>query len=210
MRLYGYWQSSATYRVRIALNWKGIGYETVSTDLRRGEHRTLTFLERNPQGLVPVLDDGEALLGQSLAIIEHLEDLAPVPPLLPADRLGRARVRALAHFIASEIHPLNNRRVLSHLRQRQGMSEQEVSAWYRHWIAQGFGPLERELQRTAGRYAHGDEVSLADVCLVPQVYNARRYSCDLEPYPTIRRVDEACRKIGAFERAAPERQPDAG
>jgi maleylpyruvate isomerase len=209
MRLYGYWRSSASYRVRIALNWKGVAYETVGTDLRRGEHRTLTFLDRNPQGLVPVLEDNELRLSQSLAIIEYLEETRPEPPLLPQDAPGRAGVRALAHLIANEIHPLNNLRVLTHLRRRYGLDEQEVNGWYRHWIAQGFGPLERELERNAGRYAVGDEVSMVDVCLVPQVYNARRYNCDLEPYPVIRRVEEACQLLPAFERAQPDRQPDS-
>ncbi len=208
MRLYGHWRSSATYRVRIALNWKGIEYETVSIDLRRGEHRTLTFLDRNPQGLVPLLEDGERRLSQSLAIIEYLEEVLPDPPLLPREPFARARVRALAHLMASEIHPLGNRRVLGHLRRRYELDEQDLKAWYRHWIAQGFGALERELERSAGRYAHGDEVSIADLCLVPQVYNARRYNCDLEPYPIIRRVEEACQALVAFERASPDQQPD--
>jgi maleylpyruvate isomerase len=210
MRLYGYWRSSAAYRVRIALHWKGIAFETAGTDLRRGEHRTLDYLRRNPQGLVPMLETADGLrLTQSLAIIEWLEEACPEPPLLPADPTGRARVRALAQLVACEIHPLNNTRVLNHVRRAFGLDEQGVGQWYRHWIAQGFGPLEAELARSAGRFSHGDAVSVADVTLVPQVYNARRYGCDLGPYPTIRRVERACLELPAFDAARPERQPDA-
>jgi maleylpyruvate isomerase len=210
MRLYGYWRSSAAYRVRIALHWKGIAFATVATDLRRGEHRTLDYLRRNPQGLVPMLETPDGLrLTQSLAIVEWLEEACPEPPLLPADPAGRARARALAQLVACEIHPLNNTRVLNHVRRAYGLDEQGVTAWYRHWIAQGFGPLEAELARSAGRFSHGDAVSVADVALVPQVYNARRYNCDLEPYPTIRRVERACLDLPAFDAARPERQPDA-
>jgi maleylpyruvate isomerase len=210
MRLYGYWRSSAAYRVRIALHWKGIAFEAVGTDLRRGEHRTLTFLRRNPQGLVPVLETDDGLvLTQSMAILEWLEEACPEPALLPADLAGRARARALAQLVACEIHPLNNTRVLAHVRRAFGLDEQGVSAWYRHWIAQGFAPLEAELGRTAGRFSHGDAVSVADVTLVPQVYNARRYGCDLEPYPIIRRVERACLDLPAFDAARPERQADA-
>lgn len=209
MRLYGYWRSSASYRVRIALNWKGIEYEHGPTDLRRGEHRTLTYLEKNPQGLVPLLEDGDVRLTQSLAIIEALEETRPEPPLLPKGTAERAAVRATALYIACEIHPLNNLRVLQHIKRAYGLEESDVNAWYRHWIGQGFSRLEADLKRSAGRYCHGDAVTMADVCLVPQVANARRYNCDLEPYPIIRRIDKACQELEAFERARPERQPDA-
>jgi maleylacetoacetate isomerase len=209
MRLYGYWRSSAAYRVRIALHWKGVEFEHGITDLRRGEHRTLTYLEKNPQGLVPMLEEGDVRLTQSLAIIEALEETRPEPPLLPKGAAERAAVRATALYIACEIHPLNNLRVLQHIKRAYGLDEAGVNAWYRHWIEQGFARLEADLGRTAGRFCHGDMVTMADVCLVPQVANARRYNCDLEPYPTIRRVEKACLELPAFEQARPERQPDA-
>jgi maleylacetoacetate isomerase len=209
MRLYDYWRSSAAYRVRIALNLKSVAYEPVAVNLRQGAHRTLDYLARNPQGLIPTLDAGELVLTQSLAAIEYLDETHPEPPLLPKDPAARAEVRSLALHVACEIHPLNNLRVLQHLKQRLGLEEAEVNAWYRHWIAEGFASLEARLKRGAGTYCHGDAVTLADVCLVPQVYNARRYNCDLTPFGTIRRVEAACQELPAFERARPERQPDA-
>jgi maleylpyruvate isomerase len=209
MRLHDYWRSSAAYRVRIALNLKGIAYEPVAVNLRQGAHRTLDYLARNPQGLVPTLDAGELVLTQSLAAIEYLDETHPDPPLLPKDRAARAEVRSLALHVACEIHPLNNLRVLQHLKQRLGLEEAEVNAWYRHWINEGFASLEARLKRGAGRYCHGDAVTLADVCLVPQVYNARRYNCDLGPFATVRRVEAARLELSAFERARPEQQPDA-
>jgi maleylpyruvate isomerase len=209
MKLHGYWRSSSAYRVRIALSYKGIRYEQSATDLRAGAHRTLSYLEKNPQGLLPMLEDGPVRLAQSLAIIEYLEETHPEPPLLPDAAVERAKVRAVALAIACEIQPLNNLRVLNHLRNRHQMQEQEVKSWYRTWIAEGFRALEPQLKASAGRYCFGDRVTLADVCLVPQVYNARRYNCDLEPFPTIRRIDSACGTLEAFGAAAPERQPDA-
>jgi maleylpyruvate isomerase len=209
MRLYDYWRSSAAYRVRIALNFKGRAYEQVAVDLRAGEQRRPEFLAINPQGLVPVLEDEGAVLTQSLPILNYLEERYPEPALLPKDAPGRARSRAIAVAIACEIHPLNNLRVLQYLERELGLDEARRLAWYRHWIAAGFGPLEAVLAGAAGAFCVGDAPSLADVCLVPQVYNARRYECDLAPYPTIRRIDERCRQIDAFARAAPERQPDA-
>jgi maleylpyruvate isomerase len=209
MRLYDYWRSSAAYRVRLALNFKGLSYEQIAIDLRKGAQREPAFLALNPQGLVPVLEDDGAILTQSLPILNYLEERYPEPALLPRDSLGRARSRAIAVAIACEIHPLNNLRVLQYLERELGLDEGRRMAWYRHWIAEGFGPLERMIARSAGEFCVGDFPSLADLCLVPQVYNARRHQCDLEPYPIIRRIDERCREIEAFERAAPERQPDA-
>lgn len=209
MRLYDYWRSSAAYRVRIALNVKGLAYEQVAVDLSAGAHRAPEFLAINPQGLVPCLEDGGALLTQSLPILNYLEERYPQTPLLPADLPGRARSRAIALVCACEIHPLNNLRVLQYLERELGLDEARRLAWYRHWMAEGLGPIEAMVARSAGEFAVGDAPSLADVCLVPQVYNARRYQCDLEPYPTIRRIDARCREIEAFARAAPERQPDA-
>jgi maleylpyruvate isomerase len=209
MRLYDYWRSSAAYRVRLALNFKGLSYEQIAIDLRKGAQREPAFLALNPQGLVPVLDDEGAILTQSLPILNYLEERYPEPALLPRDSPGRAKSRAIAVAIACEIHPLNNLRVLQYLERELGLDEGQRMAWYRHWIVEGFGPLESMIARSAGEFCVGDFPSLADLCLVPQVYNARRYQCDLEPYPIIRRIDERCREIEAFERAAPERQPDA-
>jgi maleylpyruvate isomerase len=209
MRLYDYWRSSAAYRVRIALNFKGLTYEQVAIDLRVGAQRAPEFLAINPQGLVPVLEDDGIVLTQSLPILNYLEERYPEPALLPKDPPGRATSRAIAVAIACEIHPLNNLRVLQYLERELGLDEARRLAWYRHWIAEGLGPIEAQLARSAGTFCVGDAPSLADVCLVPQVYNARRYQCDLAPSPTIRRIDERCREIEGFARAAPERQPDA-
>ena len=209
MRLYDYWRSSSAYRVRIALRLKGIDYSQAPVNLRQGVQRTLDYLAHNQQGVVPALDTGEVTLTQSLAIIEWLDELQPEPPLLPATPDARALVRSLALHVACEIHPLNNLRVLQYLEHRLGLEERDVNAWYRHWIAEGLTSLERRLVATAGTYCFGDTVTLADLCLVPQVYNARRYSCDLMPFPTIVRIDAACLKLPAFAEARPERQPDA-
>jgi maleylacetoacetate isomerase len=209
MRLYDSWRSSAAYRVRLALNYKALIYEQVAINLRDGEQRTPEFLEINPQGLVPVLEDDGARLTQSLPILNYLEERYPEPALLPRDPAGRATSRAIAVAIACEVHPLNNLRVLQYLERDLGLDEATRLAWYRHWVAEGFGAIETTLARSAGAFCVGDAPSLADVCLVPQVYNARRYDCELAPYPTIRRIDERCRQIPAFASAAPERQPDA-
>ena len=209
MILYGYPMSSASYRVRIALALKGIEVTTITKQLRRGEQRAKDFLEINPQGFVPVLslDDGQ-MLPQSLAIIEYLDEAYPQPPLLPAAPIERARVRALSLLIACDIHPLNNLRVLQYLEGSLGEAQSVRDTWYRHWIEAGFEALEEALGRdpARGRFCYGDTPSLADVCLVPQVFNARRYSVDLAPYPRIVAIDAACREIAAFASAAPEKQ----
>ncbi len=210
MRLYDYWRSSAAYRVRIALNFKGLAYRQVAVDLRAGAQRTPKFLEINRQGLLPCLEDDDGVvLTQSLPILNYLEERYPEPPLLPKDLAGRARSRAIALAVACEIHPLNNLRVLKYLERELGLDEVRRLEWYRHWVTEGFAAIEIMLARAAGDFSIGDAPTLADVCLVPQVYNARRYQCDLEPYPVIRRIDERCRQIEAFARAAPEHQPDA-
>jgi maleylpyruvate isomerase len=213
VKLYGYFRSSASYRVRIALNYKGIAYESLAVDLRSpvSAQRAPQFLALNPAGLVPVLVDGERVLTQSLAIIEYLEELKPQPALLPRAAADRAQVRALALTVACEIHPLNNSGVLSYLRAPLGHDEKAVTAWYRHWVARGLATLEEQVRRLGndGRHLFGSAVTLADVLLVPQMYNARRYQCDLEPYPTLRAIGAHLESLPAFAHAAPEAQPDA-
>lgn len=210
MKLYTFSRSSAAFRVRIALNLKGLAYEPHFVHLVKGEHRDASYARLNRQALLPALDDGGALLNQSLAIIEYLEETRPMPPLLPKDPLGRARVRALSLLVACEIHPLNNLRTLQHLRKQLGQNEEQVKAWYRHWIADGLGKLEADLARgPAEKFCYGDAPTMADCCLVPQVFNARRYDSDLGPYPTVMRVFDACMKLEAFDRAQPSKQPDA-
>jgi maleylacetoacetate isomerase/maleylpyruvate isomerase len=211
MKLFGYFRSSAAFRVRIALNLKGLAYENAFVHLPSGAHRKPEYGGVNPQGLVPALEDKGALLTQSLAIMEYLEERYPKPALLPADALGRARTRSLAALIACEIHPINNLRVLTHLKKSLGQNEEQVNAWYRHWIADGLAKLEGDLANTrgTGTYAHGDAPTIADCCLVPQIFNARRFNCDLAPYPTTLRVFDACMKLDAFDRAQPSKQPDA-
>ena len=211
MKLYTYFRSSAAFRVRIALNLKGIAYEPSFVYLPKGEHRKPEYASLNPQGLVPTLEDGGRLLTQSLAIIEYLEETHPNPPLLPKDPFARARARSLALLVACEIHPLNNLRTLTHLKKVLGQGEEQVNAWYRHWIADGMAKLEAAMAKTpgTGKHSQGDAPGIADCCLVPQVFNAQRYECDLAPYPALMRVFDACMQLEAFDRAQPGRQPDA-
>lgn len=211
MKLYTFFRSSAAFRVRIALNLKGLGYESVPKAFASNEHRAPEYRALNPQGLIPALQTDGAVLSQSLAIIEYLNERYPTPPLLPADPIERARVRSMALAIACEIHPLNNLRVLSYLRQRLGQDEQAIGTWYRHWVTTGFEGLEiqaRELS-SARRYCFGDAVSLADVCLVPQMFNARRFETDLDPFPTLVAISAHLESLAAFSAARPEGQPDA-
>ena len=215
MKLYGYWRSSAAYRVRIALNLKGISAEQLSVHLVRdgGEQHKAAYSALNPLELVPTLVMDDELdadaLSQSLAIIEYLDEIHPLSPLLPASALERAHVRAMALTVACEIHPLNNLRVLQYLTQTLGVDEAAKNTWYHHWVASGFAALEILLKRHSGRYCFGDTVTLADLCLVPQVYNAQRFNVDLTPYPNIMRVWAECNQLEAFADAAPERQADA-
>ncbi|WP_016854129.1 maleylacetoacetate isomerase [Halomonas smyrnensis] len=210
--LYGYFRSSAAYRVRIALNLKGLAYDQAPIDLVAGEQRGEAYLADNPQGLVPTLvtDDGLRLT-QSLAICEYLEEVHPEPALLPEAPAERARVRALAQLVACEMHPPNNLRVLRYLTGELGVDEAAKLGWYRHWVQEGFTALEAMLSREAGsgQFCHGDAPSLADACLVPQVFNAERFDCDLSAYPRIRRIADNARALDAFRRAAPGEQPDA-
>ncbi|NNG05450.1 MAG: maleylacetoacetate isomerase [Inquilinus sp.] len=211
MKLYTYFRSSAAYRLRIALALKGIAYEPAFVHLRKGEQQAAAYGALNAQHLVPTLIDGEHTLIQSMAMVEYLEEKHPEPPLLPDGAAARARVRGLAQLIACEIHPLNNLRVLKYLQNALGLPEETRDDWYRHWVAEGFAPLERLLadSRETGRYCHGDTPGLADAFLVPQVYNANRVACDLTAYPTISRINEACLALPAFADSAPDRQPDA-
>jgi len=210
MKLYTAFRSSAAFRVRIALNLKGLAYEPAFVHLGRGEHRKPDYAAINPQSLVPAFEADGVRLVQSLAIIEYLEEMHPVPPLLPRDAPGRARVRSLSLLVACEIHPLNNLRVLQHLKRALGQNDEQVNAWYRHWIADGFQKIEAELARgAAGRFCHGDAPTMADCCLAPQVFNAQRYQCDTSPYPALMRVFAECMKLDAFDRAQPSKQPDA-
>ena len=212
LTLYGYFRSSAAFRARIALNLKGLDHELRYVHLSRGggEQFQPAYRKINPQALVPALDDDGNVITQSLAVIEYLDEAYPEMPLLPSTALERARVRALALLIACEIHPLNNLRVLNFLTRDLKLSEDDKLRWYRHWIATGFAALEESLagNPATGAYCHGDRPTLADVCLVPQVFNARRYNCDLAPYPTVVRIAEACLKLDAFRNAAPENQAD--
>jgi maleylacetoacetate isomerase/maleylpyruvate isomerase len=210
LKLYTYFRSSAAFRVRIALNLKGLAYDPVFVHLPRGEHRKPEYTAVDPQALVPTLVDDGRTLSQSLAIIEYLDETHPEPRLVPGDAAGRARVRSLSLLVACEIHPLNNLRTLQHLRRALGQNEEQINAWYRHWIGDGLSRLEADLERSpSGVFCHGDAPTMADCCLVPQIFNAKRYDSDLAPYPKLMRVFDACMRLEAFERAQPSKQPDA-
>lgn len=211
MKLHNFFRSGTSHRLRIALNLKGIAYEYVPVDLRSEEHLGAAFKAVNPQQLVPALVEGELTLTQSPAIIEWLEERHPNPPLLPADQVDRARVRALAAIVGSDIHPINNRRVLEYLRKQLGCDDAAVQAWCETWIAAGFDALEEMLvsDTRRGRFCFGDTPTLADVYLVPQVESARRFQVDIARWPTIAAIDAACSALEAFRDAAPAKQPDA-
>lgn len=211
MLLYGYFRSSAAYRVRIALNLKGLAYDNHFIHLQKNHQLASDYARLNPQQLVPALAEDDKLFTQSLAIIEYLDETHPEPPLLPQKPAERARVRALALAIACDIHPLNNLRVLRYLTKDLGISEEKKDQWYRHWVETGLQAVEQLLTGSAatGRFCHGDTPTLADICLVPQVANARRFKCDLSACPTVGRIVTECASIEAFARAAPDRQPDA-
>ncbi len=209
MKLYDYWRSSAAYRVRIALNIKGLEAEQISVDLRAGGQKAAEYLAVNPQGLVPFFEDGDLAINQSLAIIEYLEEAYPDQPVLPKDPILRAKVRAVAQVIAVDIHPLNNVRVLQFLEGDLGVSQKKRAIWYHHWLAKGFHTVEAMAKTLPGAFCCGDEPTLADICLVPQVYNAKRYEFDLSHYPTVRSINDRCQEVEAFAKAAPQHQPDA-
>jgi len=210
LTLHTYFRSSAAFRVRCALNHKGIAYAPEVVWLPGDEHKSEAYLALNPQGLVPTLIDGPLVLTQSLAIIEYLDETRAGPKLLPADPAGRARTRALAQLVACEIHPINNPRILKYLKNVLGHDQPTVDAWYRHWIADGLAALECQLgDARTGRYSHGDTVTIADCCLVPQIFNAKRFECPLDAYPTTMRVFDALMQLPAFDAAQPSKQPDA-
>jgi len=210
VQLHSYFNSSTSYRVRIALGIKGLPYDYVPVDIRVHEHLLPDYVTRNPSANVPFLDDGQIMLGQSLAIIDYLDALHPEPRLIPEDVTQRARVLELSYVIACDIHPLNNLRVLRYLKQVLGVSDMQKDAWYQHWIAQGMATVEALLARSdaQGPYCFGDVVTLADCCLVPQMTNARRMGCDLTPYPLASRVFAHCATQAAFQQAEPSVQPD--
>lgn len=211
MKLYGFFRSSAAFRVRIALNLKGLRYDQISIHLRSGQQAKPDFLKLNPQALVPVLVDGGTVLTQSLAIMEYLDETHPTPPLLPPDLAARARVRALAQAVACDIHPIDNLRVLNYLTQELKVGDEAVKRWFNHWIALGFKGIEASLVSSpeTGKFCHGDSPGLADICLVPQVFNSMRHAFDLTPYPAIQRIFAECMKVPAFDAAQSSKQPDA-
>ncbi len=210
MKLYNYFRSSASFRVRIALQLKGLPYEYVPVHLAKGEHKQPEFASLSPEGLVPLLEIDDGLrLTQSMAIIEYLDEAHPQPALLPGDAAARARVRALAQIVACEIHPLNNLRVLKYLVHELKTEEAAKNAWYQHWVALGLQAYEARLVEMPGAFSHGDSPTLADCCLVPQIFNAQRFDCDLSPYPRTMAVFNACMQLPAFQQAQPSACPDA-
>jgi maleylacetoacetate isomerase len=210
MKLYTYFRSSAAYRVRIALHLKGLAYEPAFVHLARGAHNGPEYARVNPVKLVPALIEGDQLLTQSIAIMEYVDEMHPVPALLPGTSLDRARVRALAFLVACEIHPLNNLRALKYLNGVLKVSEEQKNAWYRHWVEDGLARLESMLaDGRTGRFCHGDTPTMADCCLVPQVANGMRFDCDFGQVPTVMRIWKACNELPAFQAAAPAAQPDA-
>ncbi len=213
MKLYSYWRSSAAYRVRIALNLKGLDYEVVPVHLLKegGEQYLAEYRSRNPQGLLPALVDGDICLGQSLAILDYLEERYPEPPLLPQTLAERSFARQFSLAVACDIHPLNNLRVLKYLKQTMQQEDEARNAWYHHWIKTGFSALEQLLngRNRQGPYCLGRQVTIADACLVPQMYNARRFEVSMNDYPNLVEIEQACMELEAFRQAAPENQVDA-
>ena len=209
MKLHNYFRSSASFRVRIALELKGLPYDYVAVHIARGDHKLPGFAGLSADHLVPLLEDGEARLSQSMAIIEYLDETHPEPALLPADALGRARVHALAQSIACEIHPLNNLRVLKYLVRELKVDEESKNTWYRHWVRDGLESFERQLaQQPVTRYCYGETPTLADCCLIPQIFNARRFDCNLDRLPRTIAAFDACMRLDAFQKAQPSACPD--
>lgn len=211
MKLHTFFRSSAAFRVRIALNLKGLTYESIPKAFAKNEHRAPEYLSLNPQGLIPALEDDGVVLSQSLAIIEYLDEKHPSPPFLPNGAIARAQVRSMAQAIACDIHPINNLRILNYLRKQLGQNDDGVNTWYRHWITEGFKGLERQARThsTSQRFCFGDAVSIADICLLPQIFNARRFDTDLSAFPTLVAISTHLESLPAFAVARPEAQPDA-
>ena len=213
MKLYGYWRSTAAYRVRIALALKNINHDQASIDLVKGggeQHQPL-YREINPQGLVPALEIDGQIITQSMAILEYLEEQYPEPSILSPDPFLKSQIRAFAQSIACDIHPLNNLRVLQYLKAELAVADQQKSDWYLFWVAEGFKALERTIDEADNQFAFcfGEQPSMADICLIPQIYNAHRFHCPIEDYPNLRRINENCLKLDSFIRAMPENQADA-
>jgi maleylacetoacetate isomerase len=211
MKLYGYWRSTAAYRVRVALALKQIDYDNISVHLVKdgGEQLKPDYVQMNPTKLVPTLIDGQITLNQSMAIMEYLDEQYPQCPLLPAQPTQRALVRALSQDIACDIHPLNNLRVLKYLKGELEVTDEAKSAWYAHWIQSGFAAVEAKIKDTAGLYCFGDTVTMADICLLAQIYNANRFNISLADFPLICQIEKNCLALDAFQQALPENQPDA-
>ena len=211
LKLYSNYRSSAAFRVRIALELKALNWESIPVNLRLGDQKLTSFKQNNPQGLIPLLETNGHFIAQSLAIIEYLEELHPEPQLLPSGITERAQVRGVAYQVAMEIHPLNNLRVLKYLEDELDLDEDKKTCWYHHWIAEGFKAVEKTLKNygSGGQFSFGDSPSMADVCLIPQVYNGLRFKCDLSAYPIIQSIWDNCMKLEAFKTAAPENQLDA-
>lgn len=210
MKLYTYFRSSAAFRVRIALGLKGLEYQPAFVHLAEGAQKQAEYLALNPQGMIPALETDGEVLSQSLAIIEYLDETHPEPPLLPAEPLDRARVRAMALLIACDIHPLNNLRIMKYLGAAMGQSDEDVAVWYRHWIEQGFAALEEMVNRygAKGGFCFGNSITMVDCLLVPQVWNARRFDTDMSPFPRLTDIDARLQQMDPFRDAAPENQPD--
>lgn len=211
LRLHGFFRSSTSYRVRVALNLKGLVYDQTTYVLRKGEHRGEDYLALNPQGLVPTLETDQGMIAQSLAIIEWLDETHPEPAFLPNDAWGRARVRGLAQMVALDVHPINNLRVLFYIRDQFGADDDAQTNWFRHWVNEAFSALEKRLanDKETGAFCHANRPGLADICLASQVVNNRRFGIDIAPYPTLERIFNACMALPAFQDALPENQPDA-
>jgi len=211
MQLYGYWRSSAAYRVRIVMHLKGVEFESIPVHLVKdgGQQHSESFGDLNPNHLVPTLVDGELVLNQSLAIIEYLDRKYPNKPVIPSELNLQAQVRALAYDVACEIHPINNLRVQQYLEKDLSVSADEKLEWSHHWMSKGFAAIERKLAKTSNNFCFGNDVTLADICLVPQVYNANRFNVDMVPYPRINQIVDNCNHLSAFKKALPENQPDA-
>jgi maleylpyruvate isomerase len=207
IKLYDYWRSSAAYRVRIALNLKGLDYTSLPINLAQGAQSAESYIAVNPQGLVPMLVDDDFSAAQSMAIIEYLDERYPEPAMLPSTSQARAHVRAMANIIACDIHPINNLRILKYLKNTLGADDDAIGDWYRHWIGLGFQALEKMV--AGPDFSFGELPTLADICLVPQMANARRYNTDLAPFPKLMKIDQGLRALPAFAKAAPENQPDA-